>query len=171
MKLILSSLLLSTSIAIVCAAPGAMISSSAFEEVASSSIVAALSEEAVPTVDAREAAWARMKVALPDGVFPEDRMTSERLQHTSDEKVVPMIVMSKNDFPPSYLLKKPLYKHQRVPLSEEGPAYKHLGAAATKESFDPVLVAPLLPEAQEELNMEHQLEQGKIDLISNLTIH
>lgn len=169
MKLILSSLLLSASIAIVCAAPGAFSSSSsAFEQAASSSIVAAAAaeaeESAVPTtVDPREAAWTRMKIALPDGVFQEDRLTAERLQHTSDEKVVPMIVMSKNDFPPAYLLKKPLYKHQRVPLAEEeeeGPAYKHMGAAASKENFSPVLVAPLLPEAQEELNMEHQLEQG-----------
>ncbi|CAO3633790.1 unnamed protein product [Mucor hiemalis] len=167
MKLIISSILLSTSIAIVCAAPGVVEQSSVVADVVPSvseavpSVSEAVSSvaEAVPSVNPREEAWAKMKVALPDGVFPEDRLTSDRLQHAPEERIVPMIVMSNSDFPLSYLMRKPLYKHQRFPLAEEGLAYKHMGAAANEETFDPLMITPLLPEAQEELIVEHELEQ------------
>lgn len=161
MKLIISSILLSTSIAIVCAAPGVVEQSSVVADVVPSVSEAVSSvAEAVPSVNPREEAWAKMKVALPDGVFPEDRLTSDHLQQAPEERIVPMIVMSNSDFPLSYLMRKPLYKHQRFPLAEEGLAYKHMGAAANEETFDPLMITPLLPEAQEELIVEHELEQG-----------
>lgn len=114
------------------------------------------------TEESRNEKWSKMKIALPDGLFPEDVTISQRMQYPNNKEkdIVPMIIMEEDELPPASTpnLKSALHKHQLKDKNEKG--YKHLGAASSEQSFRPMLIAPLLPSEQDKIKQEQKQESN-----------
>ncbi|CEP15585.1 hypothetical protein [Parasitella parasitica] len=114
-------------------------------------------QQAEASVDPRIARWARMKVALPDGLFPEDKIVlEEQLQ------VVPMIMV--DDLPqPTASSRKLIDKHQRIDIE---PAYKHMSLMRGDddlESSNFVEVTPLAPEIQQDFKQKQKASFSNVE--------
>lgn len=141
---VLSALIVASTVSTALAAPTA---SSSFAAKPSSS-----ADTASASIDPRIEKWAHMKVALPDGLFPEDKsVLEEQLQ------IVPMIAVDDASLPqPAAIERKRIDKHQRIDIQ---PAYKHMGmmdGTDEQDFHDVVEIAPLSPELQKDLNQAHE---------------
>lgn len=147
---VLSALIVASTVSTALAAPAASSSFVAIEPSPSSSAAAAS-----VSVDPRIEKWARMKVALPDGLFPEDKAVLEQ-----QLQIVPMIAMDDASLPQASAAaaaaRSRIDKHQRIDIQ---PAYKHMGIMDNtneQDFYDVVEIAPLSPELQQDMNQEHE---------------
>ncbi|KAK4519954.1 uncharacterized protein ATC70_010198 [Mucor velutinosus] len=161
---VLSALIVASTVSTALAAPAASSSFVAIEPSASSFAAAVASV----SVDPRIEKWAHMKVALPDGLFPEDKAVLEQ-----QLQVVPMIVVDESSLPQpaaaaaadatAAVANNRLDKHQRIDMQ---PAYKHMGIMdnADEQDFNNIVeIAPLSPELQQDLNQEHEAAVSNVE--------
>lgn len=144
---ILSALIIASTVSTALGAPTA---SNSISESSASSFIAEAQAEA--STDPRIERWARMKVALPDGVFPEDKVVLEE-----QLRVVPMIIVDEASLPkPAAITGKPVDKHQRIDIEL---AYKHMSIMGENDQadfLDVVEITPFSPEMQQDLNQKHE---------------
>ncbi|GAN03901.1 hypothetical protein MAM1_0051d03357 [Mucor ambiguus] len=134
--------------------------SSSFVAIKPSSSVQAAATAASVSADPRSEKWAHMKVALPDGLFPEDKVVLEQ-----QLQIVPMIAMDDTSLPQpaTAASRNRIDKHQRIDIQ---PAYKHMGIIDNtdeQEFYNVVEIAPLSPELQKELNQEHEASVSNVE--------
>ncbi|KAI8640988.1 hypothetical protein BD408DRAFT_444691 [Parasitella parasitica] len=146
---VLSALFIASAVSTALGVPAA--SSSLIE----SSSASNEAQHARASVDPRIERWARMKVALPDGLFPEDEVVlEEQLQ------IVPMIV---DELPqPAVSTRKPIDKHQRIDIE---PAYKHMslmGDDDETELNNVIEITPLAPEIQQNFSQHHEASSSNV---------
>lgn len=152
---VLSALIVASTVSTALAAPTAS-SSFVAVEAPSSSVQAAAA--ASVSADPRIEKWAHMKVALPDGLFPEDKAVLEQ-----QLQIVPMMVMNDASLPQpaaaaaaATVSRNRMDKHQRIDIQ---PAYKHMSIMDNTDEqdfYNVVEIAPLSPELQNDLNQEHE---------------
>ncbi|KAL9541380.1 hypothetical protein MBANPS3_009155 [Mucor bainieri] len=157
---VFSALIVASAVSTALAAPAA---SSSFAQ-PSSSVEAVAAAAASASADPRIEKWAHMKVALPDGLFPEDKAVLEQ-----QLQVVPMIVVDEASFPQPATVaaaaasRNRIDKHQRIDIQ---PAYKHMGIMDNtdeQEFYNVVEIAPLSPELQSGLNQEQEASVSNVE--------
>ncbi|KAG2190793.1 hypothetical protein INT46_007655, partial [Mucor plumbeus] len=157
---LLSALIIASTVSTALGAPAA--SNSISGSFASPSIAKAQAEA---SIDPRIEKWARMKGALPDGIFPEDKRILKE-----QRRIVPMIVIKEENLPkPTAVTKKSVDKHQRINIE---PAYKHMGITRKNNEanfLNAIKIAPFSPEMQKDLNQKHKASSSNVEQYAPVT--